>query len=140
MSDKDDKSSNTGKWAVGAAVAGVAGFVAGILSAPKSGKETRQDIKHAATKAKSEAEKSLKSLHSDLNKKIADVKAEGEKLTGKAKEEYEMIVDKAKSAKEKVRDVLSTMHDGNADDPDLKKALKDAKDSLKNLEKFVKKA
>ena len=56
---------NTGKWAAGAVVAGVAGYVAGILTAPKSGKETREDIKHAATKAKTEAEKKLKELHSD---------------------------------------------------------------------------
>jgi gas vesicle protein len=132
-----DKSNNAGKWAIGAAVAGVAGFVAGILAAPKSGKETREDIKHVATKAKSEAEKTLKSLHSDLNKTIADVKAKGEKLSGKAKAEYDGVMEKAQSAKEKVRDVLSTMHDGNPDDPDLKKALKDAKDALKSLEKFV---
>ena len=133
-----DKSKSAGKWAVGAAVAGVAGFVAGILTAPKSGKETREDIKHVATKAKSDAEKTLKTLHSELNGRIADVKAKGEEFSGKAKDEFEDIVEKAKSAKEKVRDVLSTMHDGNPDDPDLKQALKDAKESLKNLEKFVK--
>jgi gas vesicle protein len=129
--------SQSGKWAVGAAVAGVAGFVAGILTAPKSGKDTRKDIKNAASKAKSEAEKSLKVLHSDLNKTLADVKLKGEALSGKAKTEFEGIVEKAKVAKEKVREVLSTMHDGDADDPDLKKALKEAKDSLKALEKFV---
>ena len=137
---EEKKSSSTGKWAIGAAVAGVAGFVAGILTAPKSGKETREDIKHVATKAKSDAEKSLKALHSDLNKRISDVKAKGEELTGKAKDEFDEILGKAKSAKEKVRDVLSTLHDGNPDDPELKKALKDAKDALKSLEKFVKQA
>jgi gas vesicle protein len=126
------------KVALGAAVAGVAGFVAGILTAPKSGKETRKDIKNAAIKAKSEAEKNLKAMHSELNSRLADVKAKGEELSGKAKDEFDDIVEKAKSAKEKVRDVLSSLHDGDADDPDLKKALKDAKDSLKNLEKFVK--
>jgi len=129
---------NTGKWAAGAIVAGAAGFVAGILTAPKSGKETRKDIKSAATKAKTEAEKTLKALHSDLNEKINEVKNKGEELTGKAKKEFDEIVDKAKEAKEKVRDVLSTMHDGNPDDPELKKALSDAKSALKNIEKFVK--
>ncbi len=114
--------------------------MAGILTAPKSGKATRTDIKNAALKAKSEAEKSLKSLHSELNVKLEEVKTKGEELSGKAKDEFTDIVEKAKTAKEKVREVLSTMHDGNADDPDLKQALKDAKDSIKNLEKFVKKA
>ena len=134
------KSTSSGKWALGAVVAGVAGFMAGILTAPKSGKETRKDIKNVAAKAKSDAERNLKSLHSELNKTLADVKARGEELTGKAKTEYDDVVEKAKGAKEKVREVLSTLHDGDADDPDLKKALKDAKDSLKNLEKFVKKS
>lgn len=133
------KSSGSGKWAIGALVAGIAGFLAGILTAPKSGKETRADIKNVALKAKTEAEKTLKNLHSELSSRLADVKQHGEELTGKAKDEFEEIVSRAKEAKEKVRDVLSTLHDGDADDPDLKKALKDAKDALKNLEKFVKK-
>lgn len=132
------KSSSSGKWALGAIFAGVAGFLAGILTAPKSGKETRKDIKNVALKAKTEAEKNLKSLHSELNKKLADVKARGEELSGKARTEYDEVVERAKGAKEKVREVLSTLHDGDADDPDLKQALKDAKDALKNLEKFVK--
>jgi len=134
------KESTGKKVAIGAAVAGVVGFVAGILTAPKSGKETREDIKNAALKAKSEAEKNLKAMHSELNSKLADVKAKGEELSGKAKDEFEEIIEKAKAAKEKVRDVLSSLHDGDADDPDLKKALQDAKDSLKNLEKFIKKS
>lgn len=132
------KESNGKRVAIGAAVAGVAGFVAGILTAPKSGKETRKDIKNAAIKAKSDAEKNLKNMHSELNARLTDVKVKGEELSGKAKDEFNDIVEKAKNAKEKVREVLSSMHDGDAEDPDLKKALKDAKDSLKNLEKFIK--
>ena len=38
--------------AIGAAIGAVAGVVTGILFAPKSGKETREDIKVAARKAK----------------------------------------------------------------------------------------
>lgn len=132
------KESTGKKVALGAVIAAVAGFFAGILSAPKSGKETRDDIKDAAIKAKSEAEKSLKAIHSELNSVLADVKVKGEELGGKAKVEFEEVVVKAKKAKEKVRDVLSGLHDGDADDPDLKKALQDAKDALKSLEKFLK--
>jgi len=128
---------SSGKWAVGALVAGVAGFVAGILTAPKSGRETRKDLKDAALKAKSEAEKNLKSMHSELSKTLLDVKAKGEKLGGKAKTEFEQLVDKAQTAKEKVREVLSSLHDGDADDPDLKKAFKEAQDSLAALKKYV---
>lgn len=127
------------KVAVGAAIAGVAGYVAGVLTAPKSGKETRKDIKDAASKAKTEAEKKLKQLHSDLHKRLEEAKSKGGQLSGKAKDEFDRVVANAGTAKEKVRELLSGIHEGDAEDPDLKKALKDAKDALKNLEKYVKK-
>ena len=40
----------TGKFAIGAIVGAVVGVVAGILTAPKSGKETRADIKKKSDK------------------------------------------------------------------------------------------
>jgi gas vesicle protein len=129
---------NTGKWAAGALLAGAVGYLAGILTAPKSGKETREDIKNAATKAKTEAEKKLKEVHSELNTRINDLKDKGSELSGKAKDEFSELMDKARSAKEKVREVLSSLHDGDAEDPELQKALTDAKTALKHLEKFVK--
>lgn len=126
------------KIAVGALIAGAAGYVAGILTAPKSGKETRQDIKSAAVRAKTEAEKKLKELHSELNQKIALAKEKGSKLKGKARDEFDMVLERANSAKEKARELLSALHEGDAEDPDLKKALRDAREALKNLEKYAK--
>ncbi len=126
------------KVAIGAAVAGVVGYVAGVLTAPKSGKETRQDIKNTAIKAKTEAEKKLKVLHSELNERLIEAKKKGAKLSGKAREEFDKVVDSADSVREKVREILSALHEGDADDPELKQALKDAKDALKHLEKYVK--
>lgn len=132
-------SKETGKKvATGALIAAFAGYVIGILTAPKSGKETRQDIKDSAVKAKKEAEKKLKAVHSELHARLIEVKKQGENLSGKAKIELDKVVDVATNAKEKVREVLSALHDGDADDPDLKKALKDAKEALKSLEKYVK--
>lgn len=127
------------KVAIGALLAGLVGFIAGVLTAPKSGKETRQDIKNAGAKAKMEAEKKLKELHSELNKKLADAKKQAEKLQGKGKAELDKAIEIAGATKEKVRELLSALHEGDADDPELKKALKDAKSAIKNLEKFVKK-
>lgn len=126
------------KIALGALLAGTIGYLAGVLTAPKSGKETRQDIKDSALKTKRDAEKKLKEVHSQLHSMLIDLRKQGSKLTGKAKTELENALDSATVAKEKVREVLSALHDGDADDPDLKKALKDAKSALKNLEKYVK--
>ncbi len=127
------------KVAVGALLAGIIGYLAGLLTAPKSGKETRQDIKNAGLRAKKEAEKKLKELNSELNKKLDEAKEKGKDLKGRAKKEYEKLFDSASEAKEIVRQALSALHEGDAEDPELKKALKDAKDALKNLEKFLKK-
>ncbi|RWZ79016.1 MAG: YtxH domain-containing protein, partial [Candidatus Chaera renei] len=43
------------RFALGAAIGAVAGVVAGLLAAPKSGKETRADIKQKALEMKKEA-------------------------------------------------------------------------------------
>ena len=55
------KQNGTGTFFLGAAVGAVAGAAAGILTAPKSGKQTRADIargtKKAARKVKSESKK-----------------------------------------------------------------------------------
>lgn len=126
------------KLAVGALFAGVAGFLAGILTAPKSGKETREDIKTGAVKAKSEAEKMLKEAHSELNEKIAEAQTKANNLKGKAKKELEEALGKAKDTKEKVRTVISSVHEGDAEDPELKKAVKEAKAALTHLQKYLK--
>lgn len=45
----------TSKLAVGAVIGAAAGVALGILTAPKSGKETREDLKRKAEEAKDKA-------------------------------------------------------------------------------------
>lgn len=125
---------NNKKWALGALFAGIGGYLAGLLTAPKSGKETRQDIKDEATKLKSEAEKSLKQLHTELDKVIAEAKGK----SGEVKDAAHKAVGAAESAKNKVREILSGIHAGEADDKDLNAAIKEASKALDNLKKYVK--
>jgi gas vesicle protein len=125
MASKD----TTKKWVVGAAAAAAAGYIAGILTAPKSGKETRQDIKDAARKIVTE----LGDLIDKAKKELSD-------LTGKAKEELSSAVDKASSAKEKAQSVLSAVKAGKAEDKDLQKAVEDATKAVNHLKSFLKKA
>lgn len=127
------------RLAIGAVVAGAAGYVAGVLTAPKSGRETRDDLKKAAEQGVNEAEKQLKNLHTELGEKVDEAKDQGEKLTGKAEKEFKSAVDKAKDAKEKAREVLSALHEGDADDKDLKKAIADAKHALDHIKDYLKK-
>ncbi len=46
-----------GKFAIGALIGAAIGAAAGILTAPKSGKETREDLKKKADSVKADAEK-----------------------------------------------------------------------------------
>ena len=127
------------KFALGTLVAAAAGYVAGVLTAPKSGKETRADIKDVTAKGITEAEKQLKKLHTELNGLIEDAKLRGANANDKARKELDDIVDKAKVAKEKARVILSAIHEGDAEDQDLQKAIKEAHTAIKHLKTYLSK-
>lgn len=125
--------------AVGALVAAGAGYLAGILTAPKSGKETRRDIARNASTARVNSEKQLKKLHSDLNDLIKQADKKSKQVRDRAKVELQDATEKAKVAKEKAREVLSALHNGDADDPNLQAAVEEIKQARKNLAKYLKK-
>ena len=127
------------KFALGTVIAGTIGYLAGILTAPKSGKATRQDIKDNVDRGWSEAEKELKKLHTELATRLEDVKALSAKLTGKAKEEVDASLNMARDAKEKVREMLSAIHEGDAEDEDLQRAIKQANSALGHIKDYLKK-
>lgn len=125
------------KFAIGTVIAAAAGYVAGILTAPKSGKETRKDIKDATAKGVAEAEKQLKKLHTELNTMIGKAKDEATSLKGKAREDIDAAIAKTYAAKEKAREVLSAVHEGKAEDKELKKAIDEANKSIEHLKKYL---
>lgn len=130
----------TGKViAGGALVIAGAGYLAGILTAPKSGKETRKDIAKTASKARVDAEKQLKKLHSELADLIKDGDKKTKSARTKASTELKDAVDKARIAKDKAREILSALHDGDADDPNLQAVLDEVKLAKRNLVKYLKK-
>jgi gas vesicle protein len=132
-------SDNYKRLAVGGAIAAVAGYIAGLLTAPKSGKETRGDIKKTAGESAAQAEKELKKLNTELGKSIDEARIKGDKLSAKARNDLSEAVDKAKDTKEKVREVISAIHEGDAEDKDLKKAVKEGRIALDHLRAFFKK-
>jgi gas vesicle protein len=130
---------NLKRLAIGSTVAAAAGYVAGVLTAPQSGKKTRKDIKKAADKSIAETEKELKKAHTQLSGLIDKTKKAGGKTGTKARKEVDEIVKTAKKTKEKARQVLSAVHEGDANDTDLKKAVKEANDAISHLKKYLKK-
>lgn len=137
---KQDHKKSLKRLAIGSSVAAVAGYLAGILTAPKSGQQTREDLKTAATEGASKAEKDLKKLHTDLTTAIDETKKSGEKLSKKAQSELDDLLEKAKDTKEKARELISVIHEGGAaDDKDLKKAIKNANDAIDQIRTYLKK-
>lgn len=130
---------STKRWAFGAVFAAVAGYIAGILTAPKSGKETRQDIKETAEKGITEAEKQLKKLHTQLAALMNEAKDKATTLQGAAQKELHAVIAKTNTAKEKARELLSASHEGNAEDKDLRKAIDEANKALEHLKSYLKK-
>lgn len=129
----------TKRFAIGTAVAAAAGFLTGILTAPKSGKETRKDIKEAAVSGINEAERQLKRLHTELNDVIAQAKDHSDRVTGKTKEELDVAMQATRQVKEMVREILSAVHEGRAEDKELHKAIVDAQKAVKHLRSYIKK-
>lgn len=127
------------KFAIGAVIAGTAGYLAGVLTAPKSGRETRDDIKDATNKGISEAEKDLKKLHTELGKLLGEAKDKGSDLTGKTHQELTDLLDKAKDTKEKAREMLSAIQEGSAEDKDLRRAIADANKAVDHIKDYLKK-
>jgi gas vesicle protein len=111
--------------------------MAGILTAPKSGRETRKDLEHAAIKAKHEAEKALKTLHSELANIIAQAKRQAKVAESDVKDDFQAAITEAVAAKEKVREILSALHEGESENRDLQKAIEDVNNSLEQLKKYL---
>ncbi|MEK7561602.1 MAG: YtxH domain-containing protein [Patescibacteria group bacterium] len=136
MSRKDEHTGR--KFALGALMAGAVGYVTGILTAPKSGKETREDIADKAEDLKEGAEDQLQAVHDELNELIQTAKNKSVALGSRARVDFNEAVVHAKDAQNKASHVLKAVRAGQADDPALNKAIKQAKQAQKNLSKFLK--
>lgn len=133
------ESNSSKKVAMGVVVASTIGFIAGVLFAPKSGKETRGDIKNTASHVKSELEKKLKVIYKELNEVVTEAKVRYEKSSDIVKKDLGKLLDQAKISQEKVKEILSAVRDGDSHDPELTKALNEAKSAIDNLKSYLKK-
>lgn len=130
---KDEKSK---KLAMGALVGAAAGFVAGVLLAPKSGKETRDDLKKGAKEGVKAADKQLRHIHDELSKLVDKAEVHIDKLSDNAKKEAVSVVNNAKKTRDQAASVLAAVRSGNSTDEDLDMAVKNAQNALESLKKF----
>lgn len=125
--------------AIGASIAGAAGYIAGILSAPKSGKETRDELRKATGKNVTEVESQLHNLQNELSDLVNEAKGKGDDLGSKAQKELRKLVDSARDAKDKATSVMTAVQNGKASDKDLNKAIVDAKHTIEHIKDYLKK-
>jgi gas vesicle protein len=126
------------KIAIGSAIAGAVGYLAGVLTAPKAGKQTRKDIANKAGEVVNDAEDQLQDLNDELKDMLKNTKNKTVALSSSARAEFNEAVVKAKDAQNKSTQILKAAKAGEATDPDLNKAVKQARQAIKNLGKFLK--
>lgn len=126
------------KIAIGSAIAGAVGYLAGVLTAPKAGKQTRKDIASKAGEVVNDAEDQLQDLNDELKDMIKNTKSKTVALSSSARAEFNEAVVKAKDAQNKSTQILKAAKSGEAADPDLNRAVKQARQAIKNLGKFMK--
>ena len=120
-------------------LAAAVGYVAGLLTAPKSGKETREDIKHAAKTGMDQAERQLKNISGELADLVEEAKRRGAEMNERARKQLDDLVAQARAAREKAREVVSAVHQGDAQDEDLRLAVNQANSALGHLRDYLKK-
>ncbi len=80
---------NTNSFFKGLIFGALGGAIAGILLAPKSGEETREDIKKLALEMKDKAVDTYEKARAEVEKKIEQVKKAGEQID---EDKYRKIV------------------------------------------------
>ena len=125
------------KTAAAAALVGVAGYVAGLLTAPKAGKETRADIRRSLPANKQDALEKAKLLYNEMDELLSNARDEHDNLTAKALTHLNVALDKAKSGRDKLEVVIESVKAGEGSDRDLNKAIKEAEKAVVHFKKFM---
>ena len=122
---------------VGAILVGAASYVAGILTAPKKGKETREDIRHASVNLKISLENALKKLYTDSSRQLERALNVNQNLTAQTKKELDLLIASVKHAKDKIKVYLTSLREGEIEEEEITLLLTDGRDNTERLKFFV---
>lgn len=121
-----------------ALIAGLAaGYALGVLTAPKSGKETRDDIREAGSKAYKAAEARLKGSYEDLSGVIAKAGHQTKKLSKKGHEELDGLLAAAHDAQGRVKQLITSVRRGDATEEQYEDVVIAAQVAKDELEDFI---
>jgi len=124
--------------AIVAAAGAAAGYLTGLLTAKKSGKETRADIVDTTNKIKDSTEAKINELTKELVAVIkqAEAKINSSKLG--LKSDLSVLTSKAKQTTSKASEVIAAFKSGKAKDKDLNESIESTKAALKRLKNYLK--
>jgi gas vesicle protein len=122
----------------------VLGAVAGILLAPKSGKETQEDIKRKVKGTASEAYARIESLSDEVSGRLDNLKDAAKDLRGEAKEESQELVRRAEVLKQDLRISATNLSKNgatvkDATMKDMKQLFSEGSSVMKELERVTRK-
>jgi gas vesicle protein len=121
-----------------ALIAGLAaGYALGVLTAPKSGKETRSDIKDAGAKAYKIAEARLKNTYEDLSEVIANASEQAKKLNKKGREELDVLLAAAHDAQGRVKQLITSVRRGDVTEEQFDDTVVAAQVAKEELQDFI---
>ena len=87
----------------GTIIGAIAGAVAGILLAPKSGKETQEDIKRKVRGTYEDIQRRLEKMSDEVSGRVDSLKEAAKDLKGEAKEESQELIHRAEVLKQDLR-------------------------------------
>lgn len=125
--------------AIGAVIGAVGGVVAGILFAPKSGKETRKDIKKASEKTYKKVKQEIDNLQNDTKETLRKLEDKAKSLGKKAKIAVEDHIKTVKHATSNLNTVVKSFKAGESSDEELNDAIKQSKSALNAVKDYLKK-
>lgn len=111
------------------------GYALGILTAPKSGKQTRKRLRKTAKNSMYDMERDLKTIYSQTKNTLDQLAKDNPTLSSR----YNNAKDLAEKSQHKLKGLISAIHGHDNVDEDLEAALKDAKSALMGLKSFLKK-
>jgi len=117
-----------------AAIGAGIGYLAGLLTAKQSGKETREDIANTTKKVKDTTEAKIDELHKELIEVIEQV----ESKVGSSKEAFKGGLATAKKTQAKASDIIKAVKSGKANDKDLADSVKNTKAAIESLRNYLK--
>lgn len=133
--DKDELVNDEGKEVVkktsflkGTIIGAAIGALAGILLAPKSGKETQDDIKRKVKGTYADIQRRLEKMSDEVGGRVDSLKEAARDLKGEAREESQELIRRAEVLKQDLRVSASNLADSGVQTKDV--AVKQVKQLL----------